>query len=172
MTKTIENLPATPQATLSQTSFFGDIVSAFACKMEAVFGLEDSAGFVSHIGAEMGQKISQEYNPASRKLSATEIARILVDLKAQIGGKFDVESIEDDRIVLVNSSCPFGGREAGLPSLCMMTTSVFGTITAQASGYAKVHIDEALATGHSRCRVIVHLRRSDTEPGHEFFEAV
>lgn len=172
MTKTPQNQPTLPQAKLSQTAFFGDIVSAFASKMEAVFGLEDSAGFVAHIGAEIGQKISQDYNPENRKLSATEIARILMDLKAQIGGKFDVESIGDDKIVLVNSACPFGGREDGLPSLCMMTTSVFGTIAAQASGYAKVHIDEALATGHSRCRVMVHLQQSDTEPGHEFFEAV
>ncbi|SDU15823.1 diguanylate cyclase [Stappia sp. ES.058] len=74
-----------------------------------------------------------------------------------MGGR--VESIDGDEIVLVNSRCPFAEQVKGRPSLCMMTTNVFGRIVATANGYAHVEIVEAIATDHpgvgcvSTCRL-------------------
>ncbi|MTI44185.1 transcriptional regulator, partial [Roseibium hamelinense] len=83
----------------------------------------------------------------------------------------EVEYEDDEKIVLRNSRCPFGEKVKGRPSLCMMTTNVFGRITANNTGYAKVHIEQAIATGASGCRVVVYLSETaaGTEGGVEFF---
>src|SRR5690606_21333680 len=60
-----------------------------------------------------------------------------------------------------NNACPFGSFVEGRPSLCMMTSNVFGSITAENLGYARVEIQEAVALCHPGCRVVVHLKPTD-----------
>jgi hypothetical protein len=42
-----------------------------------------------------------------------------------------------------------------------MTSNVFGAISAQNLGYARVEVQEAIARGDAGCRVLVHLVPSD-----------
>jgi hypothetical protein len=61
----------------------------------------------------------------------------------------------------------------GRQALCMMTSNVFGLITAENLGYARVVIEESIAQGHAGCRVVVHLRPSldaDKQAGQEYFK--
>jgi hypothetical protein len=44
------------------------------------------------------------------------------------------------------------------PALCMMTSGVFGAITSQNTGYAKVELKETIAEHHEECRVVVYLK--------------
>lgn len=85
---------------------------------------------------------------------------MLVDLKRRIQGDFYIIEEHEDRIVLGNRACPFGKMVEGRPSLCMMTSNVFGSITAQNLGYARVDIEEAIALGHAGCRIVVNLTPS------------
>ena len=136
---------------LRPEDFFADIVGHLVGTLEDVIGYEDAAGFVAQVGSEMGERIAELYRDESGDLprDPAKIAAILVDLKARIGGEFSIESVEPDR--------------------CMMTTNVFGRISSEASGRSKVRIEEAIATGHSGCRVVVSLKPEDTEDGHDFF---
>ncbi len=43
----------------------------------------------------------------------------------------------------------------GRPSLCMMTSNVFGVIAAENLGYAKVALTETIALGAPGCRAVV-----------------
>jgi predicted ArsR family transcriptional regulator len=88
------------------------------------------------------------------------VAEVLVDLKRRIQGDFYVISQDDEKIVLGNRACPFGDLVEGRPSLCMMTSNVFGTIAAENLGYAKVSLEETIATGASGCRVVIYLRQT------------
>jgi predicted ArsR family transcriptional regulator len=160
------------EVVLNAEDFFGDIVALLAENMEETFGLEDSASFVAAVGGTIGGEISRKY-AAGRPLDRTEraevIAAVCVDLKARIGGAFRVESIEDDRIVFLNTRCPFADRVVGRPSLCMMTTNVFGRVAADRAGYASVQIEQAIALGDPVCRVVVSLVRDEEAGEHEFF---
>jgi len=49
------------------------------------------------------------------------------------------------------------------PSMCMMTSNVFGVIAAENLGYARVDLEKTIAQGHGECRVVVHLGQS-SEP--------
>jgi hypothetical protein len=54
----------------------------------------------------------------------------------------------------------------------MMTSNVFGSITARNLGYAKVAVHQAIAQGHASCRIAVYLRptpESDAVSGREYF---
>ena len=58
------------------------------------------------------------------------------------------------------------------PSLCMMTSNVFGVIAAENLGYARVVIERAIARGDGDCRIIVHLHpapEGEEAPGREYF---
>jgi predicted ArsR family transcriptional regulator len=85
------------------------------------------------------------------------VSEVLVDLKRRIQGDFYVIEQDDEKIVLGNRACPFGDKVIGRPSMCMMTSNVFGTIAAQHRGFAQVAVEQSIARGHSGCRVIVNL---------------
>jgi predicted ArsR family transcriptional regulator len=139
--------------------FLRELLSELSGVLETVVGLENASGFISMVGARMGDAMNAEYCAALGHdvLSVEEVAAALVDLKLRIKGGFSIETLDTDKIVLVNNRCPFGEYVKGRPSLCMMTSNVFGRIAAENLGYAEVMITEAIARGDRRCRVVVSL---------------
>lgn len=84
-------------------------------------------------------------------------------------------SQDDGRIVLENFRCPFEDKVYDRPSMCMMTSNVFGVIAAENLGYAKVVIDKAIANRDDRCSIIVYLEtspESKASVGREYFQSM
>lgn len=131
--------------------------------LQDVVGLDDARGYVSVVGAAMGEHIDEAYRKALSvdRLSREQVKEVLVDLKRRIQGDFSVVEETEDRIVLANSACPFGDMVKDRPSLCMMTSNVFGHIAAQNLGYAAVSLEQTIAQGDPGCRVVVYLRPQD-----------
>jgi predicted ArsR family transcriptional regulator len=127
------------------------------------------------VGRSIGEQIDSEYRKALAvdKLSKEQVAQVLVDLKKRIEGDFFVIDETEDRIVFGNRACPFGEMVLDRPSLCMMTSNVFGYIAAQNLGYSAVELEQTIAEGAPGCRVTVHLRPSDELPlsTREYFRA-
>ncbi|NNU15785.1 transcriptional regulator [Parvularcula sp. ZS-1/3] len=148
--------------------FLRELIRELSGVLERTVGLEDAEGFIAMVGDRLGHVMNDEYKAALGKetLSRREIAKALVDLKDRIKGGFSVERIEGDAIVLVNDRCPFGRYVHDRPSLCMMTSNVFGRIAAENESFAEVTITEAIARGDSRCRVVVSFGTS-AEGNHE-----
>jgi predicted ArsR family transcriptional regulator len=104
-------------------------------------------------------------------LSRAQVRDVLVDLKRRIQGDFYVIEETEDRIVLGNRACPFAEKVVGRPSMCMMTSNVFGRIAAENLGYGKVELRRTIAEGAPGCVVVVYLRPSaeaDAAPGREY----
>lgn len=156
---------------LSRPDFFADVATTLAGELEDTIGLVEASSFVGQVGDELGASISRRYAEALGGLpeEPEALAGILSDLKKRIGGDFDVESVSDSEIIMVNAACPFSDRVKGRPSLCMMTTNVFGRIVSDARGYARVNIEKAIATGHPGCRVRVSLNDDHSGDGFEYF---
>jgi predicted ArsR family transcriptional regulator len=148
---------------LERDLFLRKLMRELAGTLEDVVGPEDAAGYISVVGAAMGEYIDGQYRRALqvRRLDRAQTAQVLVDLKRRIQGDFYVIEEDESRIVLGNRACPFGEYVAGRPSLCMMTSNVFGHIAAENLGYARVELQETIARGHPGCRVVVHLMPSD-----------
>jgi predicted ArsR family transcriptional regulator len=150
------------------------MVRELAGTLEDVVGLDDAAGFVSVVGTSLGEQIDRAYRAAldTPTLAPEQVAAVLVDLKRRIQGDFFIIEQTADRLVLGNRACPFGDKVVDRPSMCMMTSNVFGHITAQNLGYAKVELAETIAAGAPGCRVVVHLRKgaeADDAEGREYF---
>jgi predicted ArsR family transcriptional regulator len=128
--------------------------------------MEEAAGYISIVGGSVGSQLNAMYKEALQvdRLSQEQVAQVLADLKQRIQGDFRVVDEREDRIVLESTSCPFGDYVAGRPVLCMMTSNVFGHVTAENLGYAKVSIDKAIARGDPGCRVTVYLRPGASDP--------
>jgi predicted ArsR family transcriptional regulator len=145
---------------LDRDRFARDLVRQFAESLATTLGPEKAADFVSEIGERTGTQFNMYYRAALKTLNLTrpQVAAALVDLKRRIEGDFYLIEESEEKIVLGNRACPFGSKVLDRPALCMMTSSVFGAIASQNSGYAKVDLQKTIANRDPECRVVVHLR--------------
>lgn len=157
---------------LNREEFCLDLIRDVAGTLEDVVGLEEAEGYLAVVGTHMGRRLHDHYSGQREvgTLARQDVPEVLLDLKKKIGGSFEIESETADSITFVNSHCPFGERVANRPSLCMMTSNVFGFISAEANGYAKVELHRTIAAGDGHCRVTVHFTKN-AAPGREYYGA-
>lgn len=144
---------------LDRDVFLRELLRQLSGTLEQVVGVEAAEGYISTVGSHVGRWIDAEYRRALdvRALDSDQVAEICIDLKARIGGDFYLVSADETKLVFGNRRCPFGDKVRDRPSLCMMTSNVFGRIAADNLGYARVELDETIAGGAPGCRVVVHL---------------
>lgn len=155
----IENL----DIPLERDGFTRSLIGELSGLLEEMIGLEEASGFISVVGQRIGHEIGGAYKSALNvnKLSKKQISEILVDLKRRIKGGFYVIEVTENKVVLGNSACPFGDKVINRPSLCMMTSNVFGNIAADSNGYAKVTLSKTIAQGDPGCHITVYFTPSD-----------
>ncbi len=151
---------------LTHETFVLKLLRELTGAIEDVVGVEQASGYVSTVGAIIGEWLNNAYHAklGPEDFDVAVVARIFVDLKDRIEGEFYIKSIEADRIVLGNHRCPFGDYVRDRPSLCMMTSNVFGRIAADNLGYARVALEKTIAGGHDGCEVVVYLKPQPSRP--------
>lgn len=164
------------EVALDRDSFLRTLIRELSGTLEDVVGLEEASGFISVVGQRIGDSLDHSYRQALAlpRLSRKELAEVLVDLKRRIQGDFYVIEEDDTKIVLGNRACPFGDKVIGRRSMCMMTSNVFGVITAANLGYAKVELQETIAAGDRGCRVVIWLQpvpEAAAAEGREYFRS-
>lgn len=162
---------------LERDVFLRDLIRELSGLLEDMVGLEETSGFISVVGQNIGTQINQLYRQEMgiAKLNREQVAEVLSNLKNRIRGEFSIDEQDDDRIVFKCTACPFGDKVKDRSSLCMMTSNVFGVITADNLGYAKVSLEKTIARGDPECRVVVYLdaenSQTKTANGREYYEA-
>ena len=162
---------------LERDVFLRNLIRELSGLLEDMVGLEETSGFISVVGQNIGTQINQLYRQELKlpKLNREQVADVLADLKNRINGEFVVEEQDDTKIVLRSKVCPFAEKVKDRSSLCMMTSNVFGVITADNLGYAKVDLEKTIAKGDSECRVVVYLDAEDAQTqaasGREYYDA-
>lgn len=160
---------------LDRDIFLRSLIRELSGTLQDVVGLEEAAGFVSVVGQNIGRQLDKDYRAALEvsQLSRSQVARVLVDLKRRIQGDFFIIEETSEKIVLGNRACPFADKVVDRPSMCMMTSNVFGSIAAENLGYAKVELRETIASGSNRCIVVVYLKptpEAEAAQGREYFK--
>ncbi len=159
---------------IEKDSFMRSVLRELVGILEQTVGEREAEAYVNYVGVSLGRLLNEDYKASFSldRLDARHVAATLADLKARIDGAFSIESMDDEKIVLVNTACPFGDQVIGRPSLCRMTANVFGHIAAENLGYARVRIDEAIARGDRRCHVTIYISQTHATAGagdSEFF---
>lgn len=166
--------PAGLDMSLNRDVFLRTLVRELSGTLEDVVGLKEASGYISVVGQSMGDWMNSDYRAAFHvdRLSRHQVSQVLVDLKRRIQGDFYVIEETDEKIVLGNRICPFGDKVVDRPSMCMMTSNVFGAIAADNLGYAKVELQQTIARGDAGCRVVVYLKptaEAQEAQGREYF---
>lgn len=156
--------------------FLRSLLRELTGTLEEVVGLDEAAGFVSIVGQHMGEWFDTEYRKAlgTERLGLQQVSDVLVDLKKRIKGGFYIISMDQDKIVLGNTRCPFGDKVLQRPSLCMMTSNVFGTVSAENLGYARVCMHKTIANGDKECKVTIYINQNNTaeqDEGREYYKS-
>lgn len=164
-----------PRIPLDRDVFLRTLIRELAGTLQDIVGLEEASGFISVVGQNMGRQINQDYRIAlgTMQLTREQVADVLVDLKRRIEGDFYIIEQTDEKLVFGNRACPFAEKVLDRPAMCMMTSNVFGSIAAENLGYAKVELQETIATGAPGCRVVVYLKptpEAEASHGREYFK--
>jgi predicted ArsR family transcriptional regulator len=159
---------------LNRDVFLRTLIRELSGTLEDVVGLHEAAGFISVVGQNVGDQMNRDYRAALQvsRLSRDQVAQVLVDLKRRIEGDFYVIEENAEKIVLGNRACPFGDKVLNRTSMCMMTSNVFGAISAENLGYAKIELQQTIANGDPGCRVVVYLQptaEAESAEGREYF---
>lgn len=167
--------PAESSVVLDRDSFMRQLISSLGHLNEGILGSEIAGGYIVNVGLSMGAAIEAEYKRVlgvDGAFSLDQYAHVIVDLKQKIQGNFRLLRATEDYVEVETDSCPFGDLVQHSPSLCFMTSSVFGGIAARNFGYAKVVLHKRIALGDSGCHVTVHLRQTEAAKasiGREYF---
>lgn len=151
---------ADPGGTFGRETFLRALVVQLAHAVEGGYGPLASQWAIAQVGTDTGSQMEEAYRAADGiigQLTPEQMADCYVRLKHAIDGGFYVIEADEQRIVLGNTACPFGELVQRSPSLCRMTSSVFGGIAARNAGGANVILEERIAVGDPGCRVIVEL---------------
>lgn len=160
---------------LERDVFLRTLIRELAGTLQDVVGLDEASGFVSVVGQRVGDQINAAYRSALQveQLTKEQVRDVLIDLKRRIQGDFYVIEETEEKIVFGNRACPFAEKVIGRPAMCMMTSNVFGSITADNLGYAKVALDRTIAEGAPGCTVTVYLRptaAAQASKGREYYK--
>ena len=152
---------ARPDGGFGKESFLRALVVQLSQTIEHHHGPDAAESAVAQVGTDVGGQMEAEFRLAEQivgRLSPEDLGRCYVRLKHAIDGGFSVLEANADRVVLVNTRCPFGDTVRRAPALCRMTSSVFGGIAARNhEGGASVLLEERIAVGDPGCRVVVYL---------------
>lgn len=149
--------------TLDRDSFMRRLVSSLGHLNEGLLGSDVAGAYILNVGLSMGAAIEAEYKRywrLDRALTVDEYAHVIVDLEQKIHGRFSLVSKEPEKVIVQTSACPFDAYVRQSPSLCFMTSSLFGGIAARNFGYAKVVLHRRIALGDPNCYVTIHLQRN------------
>ncbi|MDX1780290.1 MAG: methanogen output domain 1-containing protein [Thalassovita sp.] len=155
---------------MDRESFLSNTLYHLTQTLETVAGVEEAEAFFSTVGSELGQDIwrGPKPQPEGENVPSHALTDMLLEIETGIGGAFKVISHDEKRIVLENSTCPFGMMEKGTGSVCMVTANLLGHLASKSAGYAKVHLEKTIARGDGYCRMTLTLV-DDNSPGFEYF---
>jgi predicted ArsR family transcriptional regulator len=156
---------------LERDIFLRILIHELSGTLQDIVGLEEASGFISVVGQSIGKQIERTYKSALQvfNLDREQVTQVLLDLKKRIQGDFYIIEETHEKIVFGNHICPFAEQVLGRPSMCMMTSNVFGSITANNLGYAKVELQKTIANGDAQCKVVVYLKPIEEADGREYF---
>ena len=160
---------------LDRDTFMRRLIASLGLLNEGILGSDITGAYIMNVGLSMGAAIEAEYKRfwgIERLFTLDEYAHVIVDLKRKIQGNFSLVSKDPLKVVVRTTSCPFDEFVRQSPSLCFMTSSVFGGIAARNFGYAKVVLHKRIALGDAGCYVTVHLQRTpeaESAIGKEYF---
>ncbi len=168
---------ATPIA-LDRDLFMRRFIASLGHLNEGVLGSDVAGAYIMNVGLSMGAAIEAEYKRfwgIERPFTLNEYAHVIVDLKQKIQGNFSLVSKSAEKVVVRTTSSPSDAFVRQSPSLCFMTSAVFGGIAARNFGYAKVVLHKRIALGDDGCFVTVHIQRTseaEASVGREYYPDV
>lgn len=163
---------------LDRDTFMRRLIASLGHLNEGILGSDVAGAYIMNVGLSMGAAIEAEYKRfwgLDRPFTLDEYAHVIVDLKQKIKGNFSLVSKDPTKVLVRTTSCPFDEFVRQSPSLCFMTSSVFGGIAARNFGYAKVVLHKRIALGDPGCYVTVYLQRTpeaEAAVGKEYFPHV
>ena len=157
---------------IDREDFLGMVFGAFTDALDDAVGRSEASGFIALVSMAVSEEIKARYLRAlgTPRLDLAATVDAMIDLKRRLGGDFYVIEATPRRIVLGNRRCPFGELVKKSPSMCMVTSNVFGHMVAESQGYGRITLGDTIARGGAGCRIVIDLDPdAPDEGGQDYF---
>jgi predicted ArsR family transcriptional regulator len=152
---------------IDREEFLGLVLGAFGDALEDTVGRAEASGFIALVGMAVSEEVKARYLRAAgtKRLDLRATLEAMIDLKRRLGGDFHIIEQTPRRIVLGNRRCPFGDLAKKSPSMCAVTSNVFGHMVAESQGYGRITLADTIARGASGCRIVIDLDPDAADEG-------
>jgi len=151
-------MPSHPDINPSLFSRF--MITSLANTLVRLVGPERAWAAVEEIGQAFARWMEGAYGMEQEALAPAQFAELLLSLQNRLGGVWHLQQASEKHVVAICQSCPFGELVKSAPSLCAITASLFGWVTARNFGYARVNLKRRIARGDDCCEIDVYLGRT------------
>lgn len=148
--------------------FLGTVAATMAGHVELGATLAEAAVVAGATAATSAQAAYAAGHGGRAPATAAEVAEAFINYHNAAGSDFFLVEASDRRAVLSNRACPFGPAVSDRPVMCRTTSALLGSLAARANGRAGVVLDEAIALGDHRCRLVLDLEAPPSRWSHTY----
>jgi len=126
--------------------FLAKLLTQYALLHEKTIG-SAAQEYIHQLGLRTGEWLERYYSDNNEPWTIDQYVNVVVDINDKIDSFFEIDTVEDDHIVVKSTKCLFGESAKDSSHLCAITSSVFGGIAARRLGYGKVELRQQIAQG-------------------------
>jgi PAS domain S-box-containing protein len=111
--------------------------------------------FISTLSDKLEQALYEDYLGGKKSVDLKTLGSGIAEMFNDLGGEFNSE-VEQDRLVITASKCPWENGLHRNPANCMLTKAIITRFAVRAWGNARINVSQTLANKDGCCRVTVH----------------
>lgn len=165
-----EQVRAAPGINAAQPAagFLATVAVTMAGQVDAGSTMAEAAVVAGATAASAARQQFLTAHGGREPANAREVAEAFLAHHNAAGSDFFIVEAGERRAVLANRSCPFGAGVADRTVMCRTTSALLGSLAARAGGRATVALDEAIAVGDARCRLVLDLDAEASRWSHSY----
>ena len=111
--------------------------------------------FISTLSDKLEQTLYEDYLGGKKSVDLKTLGSGITEMFNDLGGEFNSE-VEQDRLVITASKCPWENGLHRNPANCMLTKAIITRFAVRAWGNARINVSQTLANKDGCCRVTIH----------------
>lgn len=91
------------------------------------------------------------------KVDMTILGTILSEIMNELGGDFEIESVDDRECLVKGNACPWGTQAQRNPILCMLTKGIFSRLATKVFRDVTVNLEKTIGNKDEHCIITIRV---------------
>lgn len=109
--------------------------------------------FIHQMCDSVEDTLWQKHFAGVKDFDMRTLGAVLCKIMYELGGDFEIESVDDSECIVKGSVCPWGTQAQNKQALCMLTRGIFSRLAAKVFRNVTVSLDKTIADKDDYCIV-------------------